>query len=239
MGAVYDPARRVVMLFGGQQSELYNDVWAFDTESETWSQVTTQGTQPDIRYGHGTALDAVNDQLVISHGFARDGRHDDTWALDLKTNTWKDLTPEGTKPLKRCLLEADFSGISESVYLFGGCSSGFGPCPQGDLWSFDLKSNTWTELVPTGPAPSARENPALVVEPRTGGLILFGGNAGGPVNDLWKYDPAANTWNEITLAGPSARKSHDAVYDAAHNRLFLFGGSTANGAVNDLWVLEL
>jgi len=125
------------------------------------------------------------------------------------------------------------------VYLFGGCSSGFGPCPQGDLWSLDLGTNQWTLLSPDGATPSARENPSLVVDSKTGNLILFGGKGGGPLDDLWVFDVKAKMWNQIKVQGPGARKSHDAVYDASNDRVYLFGGSSGEGAVNDLWMLEL
>ncbi len=237
--SVYDPKSKAVYLFGGQKEAFYNDTWKFDTATETWSEIQTQGNKPDIRYGHGVTLDTKSDRLIISHGFARDGRHDDIWALDLKTNAWTNMTPQGDKPLKRCLLEIAYAPASNAVYLFGGCSSGFGPCPQGDLWSFDLKTNQWTLASPAGETPSARENPSLVVDSKTGNLILFGGKAGGAVNDLWVFDASAKTWKQIAAEGPSARKSHDAVYDSINNRVFLFGGSTSEGAVNDLWMLEL
>lgn len=239
MGAVYDAAHKTVLLFGGQQSTLYNDTWAFDTEKETWSEIQTQGDKPDTRYGHGTALDTARERLIVSHGFAKDGRHNDTWALDLASNRWQNITPAGDKPLNRCLLKTDYAPATDLVYLFGGCSSGFGPCPQGDLWSLDLKTNQWTLLSPDGATPSARENPSLVVDSKTGNLILFGGKSDSPLDDLWVFDVNAKTWKQITVQGPGARKSHDAVYDAANNRVYLFGGSTAGGAVNDLWMLEL
>lgn len=239
MSAVYDPGRKTVLLFGGQESALYNDTWAFDTEKETWSEIQTDGDKPDTRYGHGTAFDSALERLIVSHGFAKDGRHNDTWALDLKNKRWENITPAGDKPLNRCLLETDYAPATNLVYLFGGCSSGFGPCPQGDLWSLDLGTNQWTLLSPDGATPSARENPSLVVDSKTGNLILFGGKGGGPLDDLWVFDVKAKMWNQIKVQGPSARKSHDAVYDAINDRVYLFGGSSGEGAVNDLWMLEL
>lgn len=236
--SVYDPQSKAVYLFGGQKSEFYNDTWKFDTQSETWSEIHTQGAKPDIRYGHGVTLDTQNNRLIISHGFARDGRHNDTWALDLRTHQWTELTPSGDKPLNRCLHDIAYAPNLNAVYLFGGCSSGFGPCPQGDLWSLDLATNQWTLSSPTEETPSARENPAIVVDSETGNLILFGGKGAGAQNDLWVFDANAKTWNQIDASGPSARKSHDAVFDALNHRVFLFGGSGAEGALNDLWMLE-
>ncbi len=236
--SAYDPKTKAVYLFGGQKDAFYNDVWKFDTQTETWSEIETQGDKPDIRYGHGVTLDTKNNRLIISHGFARDGRHNDTWALDLNTNEWTELTPSGDKPLNRCLHDIAYAANANAVYLFGGCSSGFGPCPQGDLWALDLTTNQWTLLSPAGETPAARENPAVVVDSKTGNLILFGGRAGSAQNDLWVFDANAKTWKQIDAQGPSARKSHDAVFDATSNRVFIFGGSGSEGALDDLWMLE-
>jgi hypothetical protein len=74
-----------LILFAGQASQLFNDTWAFDTVKETWRDLKPKGAVPDVRYGLGGGYDAARDRLVITHGFAKDGRHDDTWALDLKT----------------------------------------------------------------------------------------------------------------------------------------------------------
>jgi hypothetical protein len=238
-GAIYDPARKAMIIFGGQANGLFNDTWAFDTVNETWSEIKTADPKPDVRYGLGAAFDSTRERLIVSHGFAKDGRHDDTWALDLRTNTWTNITPSGDKPLKRCLLETAYDPSRDALILFGGCSSGFGPCPQGDLWTLDLKSDTWTQIKPNGDAPTARQNPALVFDSKENRAILFGGDGGGKLNDLWALDPIHKVWTKLALEGPSARKSHDAIYDAANNRVYLFGGATVNGASNELWELDL
>ena len=85
----------------------------------------------------------------ISHGFTFEGRFDDTWSLDPAAGVWTDLSPAPeTRPLKRCLHEAVWDAARGRMLLYGGCSSGFGPCPQGDLWAFDPATRTWTELTP-------------------------------------------------------------------------------------------
>jgi hypothetical protein len=126
------------------------------------------------------------------------------------------------------------------MLLFGGCSSGFGPCPQGDLWAFDPAARTWTELTPaTGPA--ARSNPALAVDPARRRAVLVGGlTADGYTADAWSLSLAEGAaWEPLATAGeaPAPRASHDAV--VAGDRLYLLGGSGAGGATGDLWMLPL
>jgi hypothetical protein len=238
--AAWDEARQRVLVFSGQNgSTFYNDVWAFDAANNVWSQLPTTGTPPVERYGTSAVISG--DTLLISHGFAR-GRFDDTFALDLLTNTWRDVSPAPeARPLKRCLHEAALIEGADGtplMALYGGCSSGVGPCPQGDTWLFDSASGTWTE-VQAASAPAGRSNPSLVAAP--GGVLwLYGGRGEGGVfySDLWSFDAASGAWTQIGAGGsvPSARSSHDAAWQPGAGEFVMFGGNSADGALNDLWV---
>jgi N-acetylneuraminic acid mutarotase len=237
MGAAYDSVSKRALIFAGQGNEFFNDVWAFDVEKETWSKLETSGAAPAARYGTSAVLNPTTGQLIISHGFAS-GRFDDTFALDLKTNVWRELLPEN-RPLKRCLHEAVFDLSNGKMLLFGGCSSGYGPCPQGDLWSFDPVAKSWTELKMDDAYPAPRSNPSLAAD--TVGLVwLFGGKtAVGVDNELWSLNPQTTRWMLYTTTNtPSARSSHDAVWDAVNDQLVIFGGKNATGVLNDFWVYQ-
>ena len=123
------------------------------------------------------------------------------------------------------------------MWMYGGCSSGYGPCPQGDLWEF--KDGVWTERTAAGPP--ARTNPSLVVDEATSSLVLFAGQTeAGRSSDLWNGAPGSDglAWTQAASeSGPSPRSSHDAVYSAG--AIYLFGGYTDAGAANDLWRLKL
>jgi hypothetical protein len=183
-------------------------------------------------------IDPEANQLIVTHGFAS-GRFDDTYALDLATNTWSLISPKDAVPLKRCLHEAVYDAGADRMILFGGCSSGFGPCPQGDLWSLDVSGKDWDEVSPQGVKPSPRSNPSLVGDD-AGTLILFGGlTSDGPAADLWSLDVASGEWTGLDPSGdsPSARSSHDAVWNPDTEQMIVFGGKDSAGALNDLWVL--
>jgi hypothetical protein len=238
MGAAYDSASDRALIFAGQGANgFYNDVWTFDFATETWSRLATSGAEPAPRYGTSAVM--IDGQLVISHGFAN-GRFDDTFALNLKTDTWTDISPV-ERPLKRCLHESAFDIPSGQMILFGGCSSGYGPCPQGDTWAFSAKDSTWMELKPEGPKPSPRSNPALIAD-GSGSVWLFGGKTNvGVDSELWSLDVASGIWTLYAPNGvaPASRSSHDAIWDVKGKQIIVFGGRGANGPLNDLWALEL
>jgi hypothetical protein len=238
-----DRAKRRLYLFGGEDGvTFYNDTWRFDFKSMTWRlQDDGASIAPTARYGLGGSLDD-NDKFVISHGFTFEGRFDDTWTFDTREKIWTDTSPAAeTRPLKRCLHELAHDPESGQIILFGGCSSGYGPCPQGDLWSYDPQDGVWTEITPAS-GPSARSNPAMVWDEAGGRALLFGGQSdAGQVADLWegRFADGGFTWTELfAVDAPSPRSSHDAVI--LNGVLYVFGGtSTTNGTFNDLWRLSL
>jgi hypothetical protein len=237
-----DRTKRRLYLFGGEDgTTFYNDTWRFDFKSMTWRlQDDGASTAPTPRYGLGGSLDA-NDNFVISHGFTFEGRFDDTWTFDTREKVWTDTSssPE-TRPLKRCLHELAYDPESGRIILFGGCSSGFGPCPQGDLWSYDPQTAAWTNITPAS-GPTARSNPAMVWDEVNGRAILFGGQSdAGQVADLWegRFTDSGFAWIELSAGEtPPARSSHDAVI--LDGTLYVFGGTSPNGTLSDLWRLKL
>jgi hypothetical protein len=102
--SVFDSTRKQVIVFGGQASGFFNDVWAFDATQNTWRQLSQDGVGPSRRYGHSAVYDAARDRMVISHGFTNAGRFDDTWAFDFISNTWRDLSPSGSRPLRAAFI---------------------------------------------------------------------------------------------------------------------------------------
>jgi uncharacterized protein (TIGR03437 family) len=234
--AVFDPVRRRLIIFGGQAGTFFSDVWAFEIASGSWQQLSPDDAGPSRRYGHSAIYATARDRMVISHGFTDAGRFDDTWAFDFARNTWQDISPSGVRPLRRCLHHAAYDADHGQMYLYGGCSSGFGPCPQGDLWSFDLTLNRWTERTPNS-SPPPREHYGMAFDAARGKLVVFGGNGTGLLNDTWEYDPPSGAWRQPALAGttPGPRQRHEAVYAADQGAVLFFGGTTAAGLTNELW----
>ena len=235
---LHDAPRRRLILFGGQAGGFFSDVWAFQLDSGTWEQLAGNEAGPSDRYGHSAILDEARGRMVISHGFTDAGRFDDTWAFDLASKRWSNITPAGTRPLKRCLHHAVYDAANSQMLLYGGCASGFGPCPLGDLWSFDLNTNRWTERTPaTRPAP--RQHFGISFDHVRTRILLYGGSGGGTLNDTWAWDAATNTWQQPAVDGAPAvgRSRHESSYAADRGTTFFFGGSTSAGNSNELWML--
>lgn len=69
-------------------------------------------------------------------------------------------------------------------------------------------------------------------------LLLFGGqsNASPFLGDTWIYDLEERRWEEVTGTSPEPRNLY--VLGSVGARAVLFGGRTASGPVNDLWVFQ-
>jgi N-acetylneuraminic acid mutarotase len=98
--------------------------------------------------------------------------------------------------------------------------------------------SVWVYLHPDGPIPAAREGAAMVCNPNTGRVVMFGGYDWVTYyDDLWVYNPEGNAWIALSPAGstPSGRSGHTLVYDTVNKKILLFGGRGSGGDRNDLW----
>jgi N-acetylneuraminic acid mutarotase len=151
---------------------------------------------------------------------------------------WTDLNPAGDLPAARTGHAMAYDPTGRRVFLFGGWSIAES---FGDTWMYEPVSNAWTKLSPAGSLPVARTGHALAYDPGTGKMIMFGGydSAGDlDLNDTWAYDPAANTWTNLSPAGdlPSPREGVSLVYDPSTGALIMFGGYDDSGAeLSDTW----
>ncbi len=233
---VYDPERHRMIIWSGQGASFFNDVWAFDLIGETWTEFEPPGPKPNIRYGAASIFDPLARSLVTFAGFTNEGRFDDTWRFDVENGAWMEVSPSEGSPGKRCLHSASYDIQGHRMIMYGGQRTG----ALGDLWAFDLGSETWTELTPED-RPEGRFFVANVYDAQSRRVIVFGGNRGasGKTNELWAYDLSANTWQKIEASGepPGARDGTAAIYIASENRMVLFGGS-GDVFLNDVWSLN-
>jgi hypothetical protein len=101
----------------------------------------------------------------------------------------------------------------------------------------------WTRLAPPA-SPSPHYGHNAIYDPQRQRMIVYGGGtATGLSSEVWELslgDPPA--WSLLGTGGapPAARIDPEAVFDAADNRMLVFGGQTDEyGKSNDLWALTL
>jgi hypothetical protein len=231
--ATWVPRYGLVVWSGQAGSAFFNDLWAFDPESERWRRLPARGSVPDARYGSCAAL-GPDGRLWVSHGFTDSGRFGDTRAYDFAAGSWRDETPRGSAPVVRCLHDCLWSPDRRFV-LYGGQTNGV--AALGDLWTYRPTERTWREE--PKPEPPPRQLYALAgVGDRA---FVFGGQGlgGDDLGDLWLLDLKRLAWTRAAPAGagPSGRSGAALIGDGARGRLLLFGGRTKDGELGDLWQL--
>jgi hypothetical protein len=227
---IYDGSRERVILTGGstpldggQRFEFFNDLWEFD--GARWRSLPPSG---DRLSGVGLAYDARRQQLVSYGGF--DGKARGLVRV-LRDNTWTTLGDR----TERVAAEPGFvyDSARDRFVAFGG-SAGMGQA-YGDTWEYDGTNWTRKEIV----GPPARQAHVMVYDERRNRVVVFGGMAitpgaqPTPLADTWEYDGIR--WQKIDVAGPSARLSAGATYDAMRGLVILFGGSSPAGFNGDTW----
>ena len=171
---------------------------------------------------------------------------------------WVPLSPTGGPPPGasfpgREFTSAIYDGVTNRMIVFGGATCD--PCGgRNDVWVLTNANGlggaaTWLELFPTGGPPTGHyANGATFDSAGNRLMISFGLAPGGIAGDAWVLAnasgldrgtglPAAPAWTPLP-SGPDPRYFHAASYDAASNRMVVFGGLGNSGYQNDVWVLD-
>jgi hypothetical protein len=228
-----------------------------------WTQLSPTGTAPTPREQQASVYDAANDRLIIFGGRSSSQCFSDTWVLANASGTtgpasWIPLSTTGMIAPARYAVVAAYNSSKNMLIVFGGVdANGY---PGTDLWvltnanGLEGTTPTWMQTTIWGTAPTARVGVAGTYDEAADTIIFFGGvsfsaSGGTLYNETWTIRDVTSTptWYKLNPAGtlPTARRDASAVYDAASNRLIIFGGNTsaanppnASGRMNETWVLS-
>lgn len=205
------------------------DVWAFDVAQVKWTRLTDA---PGDARG-GTALAHLDGKVYRMGGF--NGKTELGGGIDVLTlpplgdgagdkavggrGEWKSVSYPSAPGLSRDPSDADRIPLSTD---------------QGP------GARSVTALLPLGSGSGSDSAPRLVAIMGEGKPSPTGGHdsAGNFWDDVWVYDPAAQTWTEVDVRnGPEARGWFAA--DTYKEGVVLWGGlNGANERLADGWVLE-
>lgn len=179
---------------------------------------------PGPRIGASMAFDSRDRYVVLFGGYSGTTYLNDTWIWS--NQMWVELSPALSPPARA---NASFAFDSQTGYLvlFGGTDGQL----LNDTWKFE--AGVWTPLAPVV-SPSPREGAAMAGV--TGGLVLFGGQAGASaLGDTWTF--ARNTWTlSAPTPSPAPRWGAAITSDAATGALVMFGGANGTALFGDTWV---
>lgn len=242
---IRDPVRDRLIQFGGTGPKgNSNEAYVLDLAGDpVWAVLpTTAAPRPLARYGQCAVYDPVRDRMLFFGGNTSGGVRNDVWALSLSgLSNWAEQGTFGTPPPPRWGAAAIYDPVRDRVLIMGGNTSAG---RLNDVWELSLTGAvpTWTQLTPTGTPPTARWGHSAVYDAANDRMLVFGGSTTPASNQLWSLSLAGTpAWSLLSPGGtpPPARFGHAAEYDAANQRMLLFGGYDNTNYWNDAWQLSL
>ena len=190
--AIYDPVRERMIVFGGYDGQLANDVWALGLADSTWTLLQPAGTPPPTRLYHTAVYDPVRDRMVVFGGDRLLGNLlNDVWVLWLDPSPrWERVFPSGGSPSPRRNHAAIYDPLRDRMIVFGGNPT------TNDLWALSFGDTSWSQLAPSGALPPPRFGHTALYDPSQDRMVVFGGFDGNQYyDDLWTLSLGTPSWN--------------------------------------------
>ncbi len=240
--AVWNGAAGKLLVFGGFNGTMrFADTWSLDPSTMAWTQVTTSGSAPSARSGHVAIYDAAGNRLVVFGGFNGTTALNDLYALDLTSNTWSALGASGTAPEARQGALGVYDPVHRALVVFGGAGSS---TPYlGDVWSLDLATLAWSQIVTPESgtaAPAARVDCAGDLDPLRLQLVVVGGRTGTSsyATDAWVLNLYNHHWTQVTASASVLGRANAAgVLTRGDDRFLIAGGTNGSGTLSDAWLM--
>jgi len=219
---VYDPRHGVFILFGGWDGDQYfNDTWVFDARDASWSQ-KAPALSPSARADHAMTFDTNRGLVLLFGGRNQSGMLADLWVYDVDDDSWTRLDPLWPPRASEGQRMAYDESADLTVMLFWSLY----------VYIFNMTSNSWTH-VEVGSEPMSRSAPAVAYDTDARRVVVYGGERGFALTDVWSYDVTSDSWSELSPERyPGGRCDHAMAYDQGLKALVCFGGSSdANGRI--------
>ena len=225
--ATYDPARKVVVLFGGDPST--GETWEWD--GRRWRGLDVPG--PDGVMSASLAYDPATGVVTLYGGNEQEGDvHGETWSWD--GAQWGMIAGRGPEPIRwPAAMVAD--AVGHALVLYGGHQvvDPDLPAALADTWVW--ADARWTSR-PNAAGPGRLVNAQALDHPQLGTLLLGGSDLEQATGDVWHWD--GDRWLPMAQGVFPARQAFGLAYDAARDVVVLTGGLVEPGSPQrhqDLW----
>jgi hypothetical protein len=282
--AVFDPVSERLIIFGGLIGPTCcqgtNDVWLLTNANANggtrqWINLLADnapGAPPPLAAASAVYDSRTNRMIVFGGQDLTVGKSSgQVWILNNANGfggppSWQRL--QITPPPARQNHQAFYSSRTNRMIVVGGLSNTASLSLLNDVWALtnangtDAQPPAWTQLAPTGMAPSPRHAFATAFDAQNDRLTIFGGcidvsfvcattsielwvlaNASGKTSAGADIAPA---WTKLSYHGDTPialAQFASTAYNASTNRLFLFGGRIGSNPpfgtfTNFTWVLD-
>jgi Galactose oxidase, central domain/Kelch motif len=238
LAGVMDTTNDRLVVIGGRVgfATSIDEVWAYSFATGAWAELPSG---PSARHDVPGATNGSRGWVFGGAGGFLQSL-DDLWELDFTTDSWRQMPDDGVRPSART--SGALVYFANALYASGGHDA---TSVQGDSWRYDLVTERWTKLEPSG-GPTAWAHFGYAFDAACSTLWLSAGD------NLDNYDLAFT--NALVVTGspsfsvlatsnlPPPRDHPSMILDAARRRLVLYGGGTLGdglGTLGDGWMLPL
>lgn len=174
---------------------LLSDTWVYDVRGNAWTKASPP-VSPPARNSHMLVYDEQADRVILFGGGDFFQNYDDTWAYDVRSDTWTELRP-ASHPSARAYGSLTYDERRGVSVLFGGVDY-FESLLDQDLWTYDYSRNTWRST-PTPGGPSARGWHDMAYSRAEDAYYLYGGGSDRDsfTDELWVYRPHGKAWRQV------------------------------------------
>lgn len=259
-GMAYDQARKKLYVFGGGHWDYSgNEVWVFNTATQTWSRPSApdpvpqtlcpagfQSTYPGAVFSP-SAESLANARPLTRHtydtvellgstgelfvaGQYTYGEGTDCYCWGCNdTWTWNPDTDRWT--YRNVAKRAVPQGVAGAAY--DPVSGLMYVLDRQSVWTYAVSTDTWTQLSPSGTPPPTSIDFAVEYDSTRRALYRFGGSYPS-TNQLSRYDIATNTWTNLTPTGdtPPQYDGIGLAYDSVNDKLIAFRGGLGTWVYN-------
>ncbi|KAI9805344.1 MAG: Negative regulator of mitotic exit [Piccolia ochrophora] len=227
------------IVYGGDtkiddRDQLDDTLYLLNTSTRQWSRAMPSGSRPSGRYGH--TLNIVGSKIYIFGGQVEGAFFNDLVAFDLNTlqqptNKWEMLVansheggpPPGQIPPART--NHTVVSWNDKLFLFGGTN---GVQWFNDVWTYDPRTNFWSQLDCIGYIPAPREGHAAALVGDV--MYIFGGRTeeGSDLGDLAAFRISSRRWYTFQNMGPSPSPRSGHSMTAYGKSIVVLGGEPSS-----------
>jgi MYXO-CTERM domain-containing protein len=242
----YDPARKSLILFGGNQLGMYgsllDDTWEWNIGTRTWKQLAPT-VSPSGRSSHSMVTDTARQKIILVGGniMMWYGTASGTiFEWDGAASTWTDRSSSTgmNNPGLYSSLSLVYDEGRKVVVLLGASGSS---SSMGDTWEWDPLTGSWQQRPATGSINLMYGIAAAFDSIRRRTVAV-----GMPSNPMmsptllstYEVDSTGPTWYPRTILGaPNGRYAPRLAFDNQRGVVVLFGGMSQETGMlmDDTW----
>jgi N-acetylneuraminic acid mutarotase len=196
-----------MVVFGGHQIEgdnfnRYNDMWFFDSQNSTFTEIQSQGIQIPPISRH--RMVAINNRIYSFGGILQNRQKlNSVFMFNPETLSWSELTSQNDPPEPRC--DPVVVAYKHYIIVYGGSIKDI--AFPSDVHVFDTQTLFWSQPKISGTIPPARIGSTAVV--LRDQMFIYGGadynreerKYRKMYHEIWNLDLNTWKWTHVEVQG--------------------------------------